>query len=146
LIYKKEGVFLGMIIEDPKAALQVITCLYNSPSLLDDTGKYFFKKQDFPNEFHRVLLRTIQRLHDNGIKVITLQTFEDKISNYPEEYAIYKAHNGAQWIIDNKDIAQLSGFDYYYSRLKKFTLLREYQNIGCDVRKVYDPNEIFDAK
>lgn len=137
---------MGMVIEDPKAALQVITCLYNSPSLLDDSGKYFFKKQDFPNEFHRVLLRTIQRLHDNGVNVITLQTFEDKISNYPEEYAIYKAHNGAQWIVNNKDIAQLSGFDYYYSRLKKFTLLREYQNIGCDIRKVYDPNEIFDAK
>ena len=37
-------------------------------------------------------------------------------------------------------------FDYYYSRLKKFTLLRMYDNHGVDVSDIYDPENILDTQ
>lgn len=40
----------------------------------------------------------------------------------------------------------LSAFDYYYSRLKKFSLLRAYDNCGIDVSDIYDPDNILDTK
>ena len=39
-----------------------------------------------------------------------------------------------------------SAFDYYYSRLKKFSLLRAYDNCGVDVSDIYDPDNILDTK
>lgn len=37
-------------------------------------------------------------------------------------------------------------FNYYYGRLKKFTLLRAYDNFGLDVSNLYDPDEVIDLK
>lgn len=37
-------------------------------------------------------------------------------------------------------------FDYYYSRLKKFSLLRAYDNCGVDVSDIYDPDNILDTQ
>ena len=39
-----------------------------------------------------------------------------------------------------------SAFDYYYGRLKKFSLLRAYDNCGIDVSDIYDPDNILDTK
>ena len=37
-------------------------------------------------------------------------------------------------------------FDYYYNRLKKFSLLRAYDTYGIDVSNIYDPDNILDVK
>jgi hypothetical protein len=37
-------------------------------------------------------------------------------------------------------------FDYYYSRLKKFSLLRAYDNYGVDVSDIYDADNILDTR
>ena len=37
-------------------------------------------------------------------------------------------------------------FDYYYQRLKKFSLLRAYDNYGFDISDIYDPDNLEDIK
>ena len=39
-----------------------------------------------------------------------------------------------------------STFDYYYGRLKKFALLRAFDNCGIDVSDIYDMDNILDMK
>ena len=39
-----------------------------------------------------------------------------------------------------------SAFDYYYGRLKKFSLLRAFDNCGIDVTDIYDADNILDTK
>ena len=39
-----------------------------------------------------------------------------------------------------------STFDYYYGRLKKFSLLRAFDNCGIDVTDIYDIDNILDIK
>lgn len=39
-----------------------------------------------------------------------------------------------------------SAFDYYYNRLKKFTLLRAYDSCGIDITDIYDCDNILDTK
>lgn len=39
-----------------------------------------------------------------------------------------------------------SAFDYYYNRLKKFTLLRAYDSCGIDITEIYDCDNILDTK
>ena len=43
-------------------------------------------------------------------------------------------------------IAQPDSFNYYYNRLKKFTLLRAYDRFGLDVSFLYDPNNVLDTQ
>ena len=42
--------------------------------------------------------------------------------------------------------SNISAFDYYYGRLKKFSLLRAYDNCGVDVSDIYDVDNILDTK
>jgi len=39
-----------------------------------------------------------------------------------------------------------NAFDYYYDRLKKFTLLRAYDCYGINIHDLYDPDDILDTK
>jgi replicative DNA helicase len=43
------------------------------------------------------------------------------------------------------DLAEESNFDYYYKRLKKFSLIREMDGLGFNIKELYD-DEIIDPK
>ena len=136
----------GSKYTDTTAALQVIGCIYKQPSLLNDEGRYFFSEEDFTNDFHKIIFGAMYNLHTMGTKSFSPKIIEDYLQGHPESLALYKTSNGATWIKEQELHAELSGFDYYYSRLKKFTLLREYERYGLNLKWIYDPNEIFDAK
>lgn len=131
---------------DSTAAIQVIGCIFKQPSLLEDEGTYFFHEEDFCNDFHKVIFGSMVNLYLMGTTYFSIKIIEDYLSNKPESLAIYKAGNGATWLKEQEQYADLANFKYYYGRLKKFTLLREYDKFGLDVKWIYDPDEIFDAK
>ena len=131
---------------DIASVIQVLGNVYNNPSLLDNV-KYTFIEDDFPEEFHRVLFGTIYNLYTGGAKEITLNAIEDYLIQRPPAYAIYKSSKGAEYLQSLKEVVQLSTFDYYYSRMKKFTLLRMYnEKCGMDLAWLYDIDNILDAK
>lgn len=43
-------------------------------------------------------------------------------------------------------LARPESFNYYYGRMKKFTLLRAYERYGIDISGLYDPNNILDVR
>ena len=131
---------------DSPSAVQVIGCIMRQPSLMNDDGRYFFNESDFPNDFHKVVFGAIFNLHQMGATGITIRTIEDYLSSRPESLAIYKTGKGSEWLKNIANNADVANFDYYYSRIKKMTLLREYDNIGLDVKWIYDPDNLFDAK
>lgn len=131
---------------DTTSAIQVIGCVYKQPSLLEDEGTYFFTEEDFTNDFHRVMFGSMRNLYLMGTTSFSIKIIEDYLKDKPESLAIYKSGNGANWLKEQEDFADLANFRYYYSRLKKFTLLREYDRFGLNVKWIYDPDEIFDAK
>lgn len=136
----------GSKYTDTTAALQVIGCIYKQPSLLDDEGKYFFSEDDFTNDFHQVMFGAMWNLHQMGTRSFSTKIIEDYLQGHPKSLGVYKANNGANWLKEQEIHAEISGFEYYYNRLKKFTLLREYERYGLNLKWIYDPNEIFDAK
>ena len=54
---------------DLSAIIQVIGCIYQNPTLLDDE-KYFFTEEDFTEEFHKILFGSIYNLHALGAKSV----------------------------------------------------------------------------
>lgn len=130
---------------DVTAVIQVIGGVYLNPALLD-SEKYNFNEKDFDDNFHRILFGSIFNLYKLGATKIDIVTIEDYLEKRPKSYAIYKTNKGAEYLQKLENTTQLSAFDYYYNRLKKMTLLRMYQNIGLDLKWIYDTDNILDVK
>lgn len=131
---------------DIPSIIQVIGAIYKNPSLLDEEDKYFFTEEDFTEEFHKIVFGSIYNLHALGAKEITLNAIEDYLEQRPKKLAIYKSNKGAEYLQKIGQSTQFAAFDYYYGRMKKMTLLREYHKIGMDCSWLYDINNILDIK
>jgi replicative DNA helicase len=81
-----------------------------------------------------------------GANQITLESISDFLSSRPKSEAIYKQNKGEEWLLKISEVSVASTFDYYYSRLKKFSLLRAYDNCGIDISDIYDMDNILDTK
>ena len=131
---------------DPTATMQVIGCVFNNPQLLDITDKYSIVDEDFADTFHKTVFGAIYKLHELGAKRITLQNIADFFADRPKSEALYKQNKGEEWLTRIANAAMSSTFDYYYGRLKKFSLLRAFDNCGIDVSDIYDIDNILDMK
>ena len=134
------------IYVDTTAIMQVIGCVYNNPKLLEFTDKYTVVDEDFADTFHKTVFGAIYKLHELGASSISLETISDFLSERPKSKAVYETNKGEEWLLKVSDAAMPSTFDYYYQRLKKFSLLRAFDNCGIDVSDIYDPDNILDMK
>ena len=131
---------------DIPAIVQLIGCVYQNPSLLDN-DQYSFTLDDFVEEFHQVIFGSIYNLHQLGAKQITSANIEDYLEQRPKKLAVYKANKGAEYLEKVAANSQLAAFNYYYHRVKKMTLLRMYnEKVGMDLSWLYDVDNIFDQK
>ena len=129
---------------DIPAAMQVIGNIFVDTTLLN-SEKYFFNEEDFTVDFHKVIFGAIYNLHNLGVENISIAAIEDYLSQRPNLLGIYKTNKGAEWLSKISTSVQLSTFDYYYQRLKKMTLLRQYDDF-MDISWLYDPNNFLDPK
>lgn len=137
---------MGSKYVDNTAIMQVIGNVFENPALLDFSERYTITDADFPDQFHKIIFGTIFKLYELGAKKITLANIEDFLATRPKSEAIFKAQKGEEWLVKVVSNISQDSFDYYYQRLKKFSLLRAYDNFGIDVSEIYDVDNIFDTK
>ena len=130
---------------DTPATVQVLGYIINNIGILDD-ARYELFDDDFPKGFHKVLFSALNNLWSLGTQKITVQTLEDYLKDKPQSYAEYKAGDGARFVKSALTQTDMQNFDYYYNRVKKFTLLRVYDEIGLDVSWLYNPDELDASK
>ena len=131
---------------DVSAIIQVIGNIYNNVNLLEYEN-YHFNEDDFPEQFHKILFGSIFNLHALGAKEITLNAIEDYLTQRPTSYAIYKTNKGHEYLEQISTQVDAATFDYYYKRMKKFTLLRMYhEKCGMDLSSIYDIDNILNVK
>lgn len=128
--------------EDATSATQVIGGIAKMPELLDETGRYFFRVEDFTSELHRAVFMALTTIYANGGGSFTAKAVDDVLSAYPNAYATYKASRGNEWFSKVLAECDIDNFDLYYNRLKKMTLLREYENSGVDMSGILDMDEL----
>ena len=137
---------MGSKYVDTTAIMQVIGCVYNNPKILEYTDKYSIVDEDFSDTFHKTVFGAIYKIHELGANKITLESLSDFFATRPKSAAVYKQGKGEEWLLRISENCMPSAFDYYYGRLKKFSLLRAYDNCGVDVSDIYDPDNILDTK
>jgi hypothetical protein len=123
--------------------MQVIGSVFKNPQILDFTDKYTVVDEDFADEFHKIAFGAIYKIHELGADKITLENISDFLSTRPKSAAIFKHQKGEEWLLKVAETSIYSAFDYYYNRLKKFSLLRAYDNCGIDISDIYDPDNIY---
>ena len=124
---------------DKRAYLNVIGCLMQDSSLIDDMDRPL-SRQDFKTEdFYELLFVAIYNLYIQGCQKIDEFAIDSYISNYEKQYKIFQDNHGLDYLVNAREIASLDNYDYFYHRVKKFSLLRYYENKGLDTRKlIYD--------
>lgn len=126
-----------MSLSDKRAIFQVIGCLMQKPSLLEEDTCNLNTK-DFDETFHKIIFAAINNLYEQEIEDITYVMIDSFLSNYDVQYKIFNDNDGLEYLQNAVDNSSLKNFNYNYNRLKKFSMLRAYQEIGFDISEVYD--------
>ena len=131
---------------DSTAITQVIGNVFNNPCLLDLDDKYKVDEEDFVDEFHKIIYGAIYKIHELGVNEVTIENIVDFLKTRPKSKGIFETNKGEEYLSKVSLSASANSFDYYYNRLKKFTLLRMYDRYGIDITFIFDDDNIFDFK
>lgn len=131
--------------QDKMAIMQVVGSLLKNPLLLADSSKYELTNEDFPEKFHKIIFAAIKNLYEDGTEVINEITIDGFLRQYDIQYKIFNDNDGIEYLQSIQELAEEGNFDYYYKRLKKFSLIREMDGLGFGVKELYD-DSIIDPK
>ena len=122
---------------DKNAVMQVIGCIMENPLLLAQIDKYHLDKDDFNDRFTKNLFVTIYNIFQNGAKHIEIVDIDNFLNSNKDVKQNFEKNNGIQYLQDCIDLHDSANFDYYYSRLKKFSALRALKQKGFDISDIY---------
>lgn len=122
-----------------QAIREMLGCLLQNPSLLRE---YKIVQNDFPETFHKLIFAAINNLFKNGAETIDAVAIDEYLSHYETQYLIFTKNQGIDFLDKVQDMAIQTNAKYYFEQLKKFSLLRSYEENGTNVSDFFDPNEI----
>ena len=126
-----------MSLSCKRSYLQVLGCILQKPELLIDS-KYNIDRDDFDEIFHKMIFASIYNLYLQGTKSIDYIVIDNYLSSYELQYKIFNENNGMDYVIECQSNSNINNFEYYYQRLKKFSLLRTLIEKGFDIKPIYD--------
>lgn len=130
-----------MSLIEKRSVFQCLGNLIKKPELLEDV-KYKFEREDFTAKgesmFYVIIFAAINNLYDEGVENIDVLSIDSYLSAYSKQYAIFNENNGIEYLQNAIEQSHEGNFDYNYNKLKKFSLLREYDRQGFDIKDVYD--------
>lgn len=125
---------------DKNASLYVLSCLMRRPLLLQEE-RYAFVSTDFNVPLHQMVFFAIYNMAQSGVEKISPQDVDLYLKQYSAQYEFYKREKGYEFVLQCYQTSEGSDdkqFDYYYQRLKKFSMLRDLEGIGIDTSDFYD--------
>ena len=130
--------FINKQLYDTSAIMYVIGCLIKKPSLLAEVDRIKLSKGDFDDKFTKSIFLAIENLYKNGNSIITPSDIEAYLNQNIMAGKIFKENNGLTYLNDALDIINIENFNYYYTRVKKFSALRDLRSKGYSIKKIYD--------
>ena len=125
-----------MVLSDSMAYRQVIGCLMYKPLLFLEYPN--IRVSDFDFRPAKVCFNTIKKLYEAGAGVLTPLEVDQEIERCGGVAAqTYKTENGLNFLKEAYEHAQLSNFDLYYMRIKKYSLLRRLKKAHYDISSYY---------
>lgn len=121
--------------------------LFNNTDLYFDS-KYPLCKEDFRNDkqdrgsqFVRILYSAGYNLALNGAKEIDEISVGEFVKGYREQMAILESNDYIQYITTMKELAKADDFSVYWNRIRKMSLLAEYDELGWNIGKFFNKDK-----
>lgn len=121
-------------LQDKTSYIHIFSALMQNPMLLTE---YKLTTKDFPEKFHQILFSAIYNLFDEGITELSDITIDGYLKDTPTQHKIFEDGRGIEYIEFCLDRGEPANFDYHFTRVKKFTLLRKYHMVGLKVEEIY---------
>lgn len=128
-----------IVLSDKMSVLQVLGCLVNNPLILVNR-EYSLKPSDFPERFHQILFGAIEYLSKQGMLIISPLDIDQFLVKYEQQYRVFTSNNGIAYVHKCMEVADESKFSYYYTVLKKYSLLTRFYEQGFDISDIIDPS------
>lgn len=122
---------------DKSSIQQIFGCLLKRPQLLSEVDKYSLTIGDFSTRFEKYIFSAISGLYHQGathIEPIDVANFLE-IDTVGKK--VFEQNNGIEFLQDVAEFSAVENFGYYYTRLKKFNLLRDLKKQGFDISPFY---------
>lgn len=132
-------------LSDSTASLYIISSIMRRPLLLEDE-KYILTQNDFCQPLQQIIFTAIFNMAKQGISIVTPQDVDLYLKTFPTQYEYYEQHKGYQLLLDVYNLTEKSDpsqFDFFYDRVKKFSILRDLDANGFDVKRFYNTDEDF---
>lgn len=130
---------------DSNSTMYVLSALLRQPTLLHE-GKYLLTEVDFQG-LHKIIFSAIFNLSAMGNIKIGPEDVDLYLKQYTTQYEVYKKENGLDYCRSifslSDEVFEQGKFDYYYERMKKFTILRDFDRNGIDIKQFYNPDADF---
>lgn len=128
---------------DKRASCQVLGSLMHSIFLLKDK-KYALNVEDFSSGLHQLIYTCIYNLGLQGLTEIKVSDIEGYLNNNdPKAYLlVFENEKNREWLHQVYETANDSNYEYYYNKVRKLSLLRQYIQEGIDVSEILDMEEI----
>lgn len=126
-----------MVLCDKMAVLQVLGCLLKKPVLMADR-EYKLTVDDFPEQFHKIVFGAIEHLGADGAEHIDAIDVDQFLSPYTGQYKVFCDNRGVEYVERARSIAEDKNFSYYYTTLKKYSLVNKMRAEGFDTKELYD--------
>lgn len=126
-----------MAFIDKKCIQQVLGCLLKNPQYLGEVDKYRLIPADFPTPFEKYIFRAIQGLYYGGARKISAFDIENYLNPNENALKVFTNNNGIEYLQDIEEFSNEENFPFYYTKLKKLNLLKDFQKQGIDVSDFY---------
>lgn len=132
-----------MTLSDKMAYRQIIGCLMKNPLLFLEYIDIV--PTDFDIKVARICFINIRKLYDEGATVLTPIEVDQEIEKHENSAEIYKKEGGLDFLKTAYEFAEPTNFKMYYTRLKKYALLRRLYKEKYDISEFYiDDKDIDD--
>lgn len=131
-----------MPLSDKNSMMQVIGCLMKNTTILSQADRYDINFTDFDDLLNRYIYQAIQNFYASGARTISVVDLDNFFQERQEIKNEYEKRNGLEYIKDCEGLSNPDTFDYYYNRLKKYSLLRSLKKSGFDISYFYCDNPL----
>lgn len=127
---------------DSASVMYLLGALLKNPHTLGES-RYILTNADFIG-MHQVVFESIVDLASNQFQTIRPQDIDMDLRQYPQRYEVYKNENGFDFVSNISTLIDATfddnKFRVHYEKVKKFTILRDFEKVGVDTKDIYNPN------
>lgn len=127
-----------MDLYDINLASLMLGSLMKRPQLLGLPEYPLDKAMFSPSNFHQIIFVCIAKLARAGVGEITEVEIESVLQNHVPQMEVCRDNNYLDFIYTVKELANPDNYEYYYSVIRKFALLRDLDEQGVNIVEFYD--------